>query len=153
MRRMERLETRIKLLEDEQRGGIDITKFYGSPGCMPKTLRHPWTEAGGRNRRPEVGLAVASRQITGTASLDSAGLVMVGAPLATGLGCRRPNAVRTNSLEICTQRMAVIAGYCLASGGLPIVLRSLRSMTRGRSRTRAATLIAFGVRVSTGEPL
>ncbi len=29
MRRMERLETRIKLLEDEQRGGIDITKFYG----------------------------------------------------------------------------------------------------------------------------
>ncbi len=29
MRRMERLEMRIKLLEDEQRGGIDITKFYG----------------------------------------------------------------------------------------------------------------------------
>ena len=32
MRRMERLETRIKLLEDEQRGGIDLTKFYGPPG-------------------------------------------------------------------------------------------------------------------------
>lgn len=27
-RRMERLESRIKLLEEEQRGGIDITKFY-----------------------------------------------------------------------------------------------------------------------------
>ena len=28
-RRMERLEARIKLLEEEQRGGIDLTKFYG----------------------------------------------------------------------------------------------------------------------------
>ncbi len=28
LRRMERLEARIKLFEDEQRGGIDITKFY-----------------------------------------------------------------------------------------------------------------------------
>ncbi len=28
-RRMERLEGRIKFLEEEQRGGIDITKFYG----------------------------------------------------------------------------------------------------------------------------
>ncbi len=28
MRRMERLESRIKLFEEEQRGGIDITKFY-----------------------------------------------------------------------------------------------------------------------------
>jgi hypothetical protein len=27
-RRIERLETRIKLLEEEQRGGLDITKFY-----------------------------------------------------------------------------------------------------------------------------
>ncbi len=27
-RRMERLETRLKLLEEEQKGGIDITKFY-----------------------------------------------------------------------------------------------------------------------------
>jgi hypothetical protein len=28
-RRMENLESRIKLLEEEQRGGIDITKYYG----------------------------------------------------------------------------------------------------------------------------
>jgi hypothetical protein len=28
LRRMERLESRIKLFEEEQRGGIDITKFY-----------------------------------------------------------------------------------------------------------------------------
>ncbi len=28
-RRIERLEARIKLLEEEQKGGIDITKFYG----------------------------------------------------------------------------------------------------------------------------
>jgi hypothetical protein len=34
MRRVERMEVRIKLLEDEQRGGIDITKFYG-PGSLP----------------------------------------------------------------------------------------------------------------------
>lgn len=32
MRRMERMETRIKLLEEEQKGGIDITKFYGPSG-------------------------------------------------------------------------------------------------------------------------
>lgn len=31
IRRMERLEQRIKLLEDEQKGGIDITKFYIPP--------------------------------------------------------------------------------------------------------------------------
>ncbi len=31
-RRMERLETRMKLFEEEQRGGIDITKFYGGQG-------------------------------------------------------------------------------------------------------------------------
>ena len=31
LRRMERLETRLKLLEDEQRQGIDLTKFYGTP--------------------------------------------------------------------------------------------------------------------------
>lgn len=31
LRRMERLETRVKLLEDEQRGGIDLTKFYQPP--------------------------------------------------------------------------------------------------------------------------
>ncbi len=32
LRKMERLETRLKLLEDEQRGGIDLTKFYGPHG-------------------------------------------------------------------------------------------------------------------------
>ncbi|MHB0957006.1 MAG: hypothetical protein ACYC0X_13790 [Pirellulaceae bacterium] len=32
LRRMERLETRLKLLEDEQRGGIDLTRFYVPPG-------------------------------------------------------------------------------------------------------------------------
>jgi len=31
MRRMERLEARIKLLEEEARGGIDLTKFFGPP--------------------------------------------------------------------------------------------------------------------------
>ena len=31
LRRIERLETRIKLLEEEQKGGIDLAKFYG-PG-------------------------------------------------------------------------------------------------------------------------
>ena len=29
-RRLENLESRLKLIEEEQRGGIDITKFYGS---------------------------------------------------------------------------------------------------------------------------
>jgi hypothetical protein len=28
-RRIERLEARMKLMEEEQRQGIDITKFYG----------------------------------------------------------------------------------------------------------------------------
>ena len=28
VRRMERLETRLKLLEEEQRGGIDLSRFY-----------------------------------------------------------------------------------------------------------------------------
>lgn len=32
VRRMEKLEQRIKLLEEEQKGGIDITKFYIPPG-------------------------------------------------------------------------------------------------------------------------
>lgn len=32
VRRMGRVETRLKLLEEEQKGGIDITKFYGGPG-------------------------------------------------------------------------------------------------------------------------
>ena len=31
MRRMERLEARIRLFEEEQKGGIDITRFYASP--------------------------------------------------------------------------------------------------------------------------
>lgn len=35
LRRLERLETRIKLLEEEQRGGIDITKFYNPHGPFP----------------------------------------------------------------------------------------------------------------------
>ncbi len=35
MRRMERLEMRIKLMEDEQRGGIDLTKFYAPPTQPP----------------------------------------------------------------------------------------------------------------------
>lgn len=34
MRRMERLETRLKLLEDEQRGGIDLTRYYTPPGRL-----------------------------------------------------------------------------------------------------------------------
>ena len=32
MRRVERLEARLKLLEQEQKGGIDLTKFYGQHG-------------------------------------------------------------------------------------------------------------------------
>lgn len=35
MRRMERLESRLKLMEEEQQGGIDITKFYEG-GKIPK---------------------------------------------------------------------------------------------------------------------
>jgi hypothetical protein len=30
VRRVERLETRLKLLEEEQREGIDLTRFYGT---------------------------------------------------------------------------------------------------------------------------
>jgi len=36
VRRMERLEARLKLLEEEQKGGIDLTKFYGPPGSHPR---------------------------------------------------------------------------------------------------------------------
>lgn len=36
-RRIENMESRLKLLEEEQRGGIDITKFYGI-GKIPKPL-------------------------------------------------------------------------------------------------------------------
>ena len=35
LRRMERLESRIKLFEEEQRGGIDITKFYQGSRIPP----------------------------------------------------------------------------------------------------------------------
>ena len=31
VRRVERLETRLKLMEDDQKGGIDLTQFYGPP--------------------------------------------------------------------------------------------------------------------------
>ena len=35
-RRLEQLESRLKLLEEDQRGGIDITKFYERPpGTVP----------------------------------------------------------------------------------------------------------------------
>lgn len=38
-KRIERLELRLKLVEEEQRGGIDITKFYGaSPKTLPPEL-------------------------------------------------------------------------------------------------------------------
>jgi hypothetical protein len=36
-RRIEHLESRVKLLEEEHRGGIDITKYYGS-GKIPKPM-------------------------------------------------------------------------------------------------------------------
>jgi hypothetical protein len=35
IRRLERLEVRIKLVEEEQKGGIDLTKFYGPQGEKP----------------------------------------------------------------------------------------------------------------------
>jgi hypothetical protein len=35
LRRLERFETRLKLLEDEQRGGIDLKAFYGPPRAIP----------------------------------------------------------------------------------------------------------------------
>ena len=35
LRRVERLETRIKLFEEEQKGGIDITKLYARPDSPP----------------------------------------------------------------------------------------------------------------------
>jgi len=34
-RRMDRLEARVKLLEEEAKGGIDITKFYAIPDTGP----------------------------------------------------------------------------------------------------------------------
>ena len=40
LRRVDRLETRIKLLEEEQKGGIDLTKLYAKPARLdePPTL-------------------------------------------------------------------------------------------------------------------
>ena len=38
-RRIERLESRMKLMEEEQRQGIDITKFYGKGAAPP--ISHP----------------------------------------------------------------------------------------------------------------
>ena len=35
MRRVERMETRLKLLEEEQRGGIDISRYYTPPPSEP----------------------------------------------------------------------------------------------------------------------
>jgi hypothetical protein len=35
VRRVERMEIRLKLLEEEQRGGIDLSKFYGGPPAPP----------------------------------------------------------------------------------------------------------------------
>jgi hypothetical protein len=35
IRRLERLEMRIKLVEEEQKGGIDLSKFYGPQGEKP----------------------------------------------------------------------------------------------------------------------
>ncbi len=37
MRRMERLESRIKLMEEERRASLDITKFYKKPDEMPES--------------------------------------------------------------------------------------------------------------------
>jgi hypothetical protein len=39
LRRMERVETRLKLLEEEQRGGIDLSKFYGPARIDPTDER------------------------------------------------------------------------------------------------------------------
>jgi hypothetical protein len=35
LRRLDRLEARMKLAEEELKGGIDLTKFYGGPGQPP----------------------------------------------------------------------------------------------------------------------
>jgi hypothetical protein len=35
-RRLEQMEMRLKILEEEQRGGLDITKFYGRPAADPE---------------------------------------------------------------------------------------------------------------------
>ncbi len=43
LRRVERLETRIKFLEEEQKGGIDITKLYAKPIQPPNWTDDPPT--------------------------------------------------------------------------------------------------------------
>ncbi|MDA1048888.1 MAG: hypothetical protein O3C40_00195 [Planctomycetota bacterium] len=35
LRRLERIEVRLKMMEEEQRGGLDITKFYGEHPKLP----------------------------------------------------------------------------------------------------------------------
>lgn len=35
VRRVERLETRLKLVEEEAKGGIDLTQFYAPPAGRP----------------------------------------------------------------------------------------------------------------------
>ena len=35
MRRVERLESRVKLMEEERRASLDITKFYKKPDDLP----------------------------------------------------------------------------------------------------------------------
>lgn len=47
LRRMERLETRIKLMEEEQKEGIDLARFYNNPGAIPPVeLSDPETDSG-----------------------------------------------------------------------------------------------------------
>jgi hypothetical protein len=36
LRRLERIEARLKIMEEEQRGGLDITKFYGEQPKFPQ---------------------------------------------------------------------------------------------------------------------
>jgi hypothetical protein len=42
MRRVDRLEARLKLMEEEQKGGIDLARFYG-----PDDAKAPWKEKEG----------------------------------------------------------------------------------------------------------
>ena len=41
MQQVQRLESRVKLLEEEARGGIDITKFYNKSGAMLPNVQPP----------------------------------------------------------------------------------------------------------------
>jgi hypothetical protein len=41
LRRVDRLEARLKLLEEEAKGGIDITRFYAPGGEGPKAAKNP----------------------------------------------------------------------------------------------------------------